>query len=826
MGTDAGTFAAVAALAVAFVALLIAFAQALQQYLVSGQLIRICDSVVYGNLPGQGHRVWEFSQFRFRVVYSIPQIGLSPSLWLGISSHVRASKYPSKQLPSLGASNSRKTQSAIAGEASWMSFTRTVQHSCDQSLRYTMVEGDADRCPADLPVVPMQLSMRDVVVVAIMAGMDCTDVSFQSQSLSMQGEAGTITSSRHPVLGSLIHFAPKQALGNHGIRAKNGTVNPQWVARMVGSISVAGCKYDLRDRKHFEEDESSWIQSAGVQNAVKSKGRMVLSSSSTLRQRRHPRPGTSTPADRKSTVDAFGARTVPEYHRPQDGKWSFSPLADESLVKPSKLQKSQPDQLLDQSVNWINRMGSSLRHTLRKANSSQTSTLDTEVLPISEPKNKHSQSKETQAIKGQPLVEPRSEDQMDPLINNASYRPAQTHLRRGTLTAYIADGRQLESTRPYFDKDTHPKMHQLLLKGNDNADSLQSSSPDAVDGGLVEPNSNRDDARNDYVVNKWQKIFKQRRNHRSRGRSRDDGTALLQYRGSRRPSPWVSSGGTVAGTKLNGLTKGGQLRIKDRDFEMSSDSDAGLHGSGSVLRQQDYSKSTEQPQRLSTKVSTSSHHVTESSPRRGRRRNSSLAKKPTRSELLAYGHVPIRAEKEPSHSDESHQRISAGSRIPGTKRRKVLIVSPEDTAAKDPEIVVPITSPLKMGIDRDAPSHPPQTMDAEILPPLTSSYRTSERKSILRQPTKRFPEEAHPVREGVAPLKLGKRGVPEGAKWTKIDRRLVNPEALDLGNERYEERADFVIVLRVLSKDEIEQYALKTQEIRGMIFAYSFVMMF
>ena len=90
------------------------------------------------------------------------------------------------------------------------------------------------------------------------------------------------------------------------------------------------------------------------------------------------------------------------------------------------------------------------------------------------------------------------------------------------------------------------------------------------------------------------------------------------------------------------------------------------------------------------------------------------------------------------------------------------------------------------------------------------------RRGILRPPREKFPEDPAPVREGVAPLKdAGKKGVPVNARWTKIDRKLVNPEALDAGNERYEERVDCVIVLRVLTKEEIQAYAAKTQEIRG-----------
>ncbi|KAH8701730.1 hypothetical protein BGW36DRAFT_290029 [Talaromyces proteolyticus] len=88
-------------------------------------------------------------------------------------------------------------------------------------------------------------------------------------------------------------------------------------------------------------------------------------------------------------------------------------------------------------------------------------------------------------------------------------------------------------------------------------------------------------------------------------------------------------------------------------------------------------------------------------------------------------------------------------------------------------------------------------------------------KSILKAPREKFPEEDNPIREGVAPLKdAHKKGIPPGARWTKIDRRLVNPAALELGHERFEERSEYVIVLRVLTKEEIQAYAVKTQEIR------------
>lgn len=59
-------------------------------------------------------------------------------------------------------------------------------------------------------------------------------------------------------------------------------------------------------------------------------------------------------------------------------------------------------------------------------------------------------------------------------------------------------------------------------------------------------------------------------------------------------------------------------------------------------------------------------------------------------------------------------------------------------------------------------------------------------------------------------------GIPPNAQWTKIDRRLVNPQALEEAHEIFEERPDYVIVLRVMTRDEIEVYAARTWEIRGM----------
>ncbi|KAI4600557.1 hypothetical protein KJ359_000916 [Pestalotiopsis sp. 9143b] len=85
-------------------------------------------------------------------------------------------------------------------------------------------------------------------------------------------------------------------------------------------------------------------------------------------------------------------------------------------------------------------------------------------------------------------------------------------------------------------------------------------------------------------------------------------------------------------------------------------------------------------------------------------------------------------------------------------------------------------------------------------------------------PTPQFPgfprQAAH---KGTTARKVdsSKKEVPPGARWTKINRRLVNPEALTIGKERFEVRDDFIIVLRVLSKEEIQAYATATAQLRG-----------
>ncbi|KAK3332615.1 hypothetical protein B0T19DRAFT_107789 [Cercophora scortea] len=416
---DAATISAIAALVVAGIALLVALAQALQQYFITGQLIRLCDSVVFGPLPGQGHRIWQPTQFRFRVIYKLPQISLQADLWPGkggaitksysigrdplpplanvqtpdqdaasktarrnnpsfcsdivisykprrwynpvswfgrtppdVASNLtrtstnatrstRASMngrgnatptdgskfdfrrlqfwkgpqkppelpsnqfYPeytreekppglasrakgwvrsklprrdsgdtSRDAASVDTDASFRPSSPTVGEASWVSFCRAIEFPCGDSVRIDFVEYDADRCPSDLVCAPMQVSMRDIIIMGLTVGMEITSASFDGKSVSMQGAVGTLTTSNHPVLGPILHFTPRsieaslpRAFGVVPFRlGARGSVDKRWMARTWDVCSVADRYYNSISRRTARRLDERWMKdNRGVQ---------------------------------------------------------------------------------------------------------------------------------------------------------------------------------------------------------------------------------------------------------------------------------------------------------------------------------------------------------------------------------------------------------------------------------------------------------------------------------------------------------------------------------------------------------------------------------
>ncbi|KAK2867752.1 hypothetical protein FQN49_003510 [Arthroderma sp. PD_2] len=163
------------------------------------------------------------------------------------------------------------------------------------------------------------------------------------------------------------------------------------------------------------------------------------------------------------------------------------------------------------------------------------------------------------------------------------------------------------------------------------------------------------------------------------------------------------------------------------------------------------------------------------------------------------------------HSDGGREKYRYKPSPPREPERRPRELSPIDSDTKRPAY-----SPRHDNFVEITPRDPNATPTKRSPPPpARTSPEPQTPKGILKQPTQKFPEEPRAVREGVAPLKdQPKKGVPTGARWTKIDRRLVSPSALE-GRERFEERPDYVIVLRVLSREEIEQYAVASARIRA-----------
>jgi len=142
--------------------------------------------------------------------------------------------------------------------------------------------------------------------------------------------------------------------------------------------------------------------------------------------------------------------------------------------------------------------------------------------------------------------------------------------------------------------------------------------------------------------------------------------------------------------------------------------------------------------------------------------------------------------------------------------------TPRESLTKDPRDASEIRKELNERRPRD-PLQPNENRQLRVVSPPREKAEEKPVKSILRPPREKFPEDPAPIREGVAPLKDAKKdGIPPDARWTKISRKLVNPEALEAGKERFEAREDFVIVLRVLTREEVQGYAEVTQRIRGL----------
>ncbi|OJJ41633.1 hypothetical protein ASPWEDRAFT_278209 [Aspergillus wentii DTO 134E9] len=271
------------------------------------------------------------------------------------------------------------------------------------------------------------------------------------------------------------------------------------------------------------------------------------------------------------------------------------------------------------------------------------------------------------------------------------------------------------------------------------------------------------------------------RQHRRRRRPRPEDEMGRQPHDDRALRK-ITAGESVASRSSAGLGTAGLGYSDDFDYELSPRSDRHRPRAPGYDEHRHHNRSSRPSRR---RVESDSDAYTSDEDLKDYRREPAAPKAPGSDSSAGSG------------KDQSQHLTVARPRRRSKSRPRILEASPTQEPGSGSS-----QEDLKTSVTVD----PTPTKELEAPPP----------RGILKPPREKFPEEPNPVREGVAPLKdAHKKGIPPGARWTKVDRRLVNPAALEASNERFEERSEYVIVLRVLTKEEIQAFAVKTQEIRG-----------
>lgn len=116
---------------------------------------------------------------------------------------------------------------------------------------------DADRLPSDLHVVPMQVSLRDVIAFGLLMGMSVTES--ERAPLEMTGPSSSITNSMHPLIGRLIHFSAFATTPRSFYKGlRNGEISRSWLHRLQGVATTANRSYDESKREHYEALGRKW----------------------------------------------------------------------------------------------------------------------------------------------------------------------------------------------------------------------------------------------------------------------------------------------------------------------------------------------------------------------------------------------------------------------------------------------------------------------------------------------------------------------------------------------------------------------------------------
>ena len=199
---------ALVALVVAGVALVVAAGQLTQQLMATAYVIRKCDRIVTGSLTRGGGRQWHWRQFRFTVKYQAIIFALPPSVYstLGINPTIKVDVAKPSQDLWLRAIQLRPNRTAM--QACWITFVQDlIKCACILPDGVDVREESGDRIPDDLTVAPARVDALTVMLVCIAMGMQVYKFSPTTGEITLSGGLGSISTSSHPVLGTLLHYS-------------------------------------------------------------------------------------------------------------------------------------------------------------------------------------------------------------------------------------------------------------------------------------------------------------------------------------------------------------------------------------------------------------------------------------------------------------------------------------------------------------------------------------------------------------------------------------------------------------------------------------------
>ncbi|KAL8744652.1 MAG: hypothetical protein Q9184_007973, partial [Pyrenodesmia sp. 2 TL-2023] len=543
--------------------------------------------------------------------------------------------------------------------------------------------------------------------------------------------------------------------------------------------------------------------------------------------------------------------------RPQDGEWLFS-----SSPNKSNTSDTHANQALTKIAEATDLLAPSVAETfwewVRRAFAAKSFGRRHEILPTSEPKrgNRVHDHKTTGVAKASNTYQANdsellgSDDIADQLNGQASRQRDDKKHRPRSLSLAVTDKMSVEqidesqlsphpkmmnqsSDRPLYSKAMKPSSdrQRLLLTNGGIYNARSDTIPIPVSPPVEILEAQRNETRSDFVADRWQKTFQQRRKERSRGRAqRDTQHHLIPRQISVKDARSSSSAHNRGSRKTRTVVKYPKLAIEnpplhkaDKEHETSSDgniSEASENGSrGSSVRRHSCVKTASKPQHGDLPDNAGGRRWPTSSRSDDLIETRRSSRRSHHGKMVVNGPNALRRDSAGSGEDLLRGRRRSSSFAAYSERHPVGSGHPSQPELLEQKAFV---KPVQ-GAKRVRVRSPEE--DTEELSPLELRGRSGsfspQMKPVLRQPTQHFPEDSGFVRPGVAAADQARPGkaIPKGARWTKIDGRLVSPEALQLGRERYEEMKGHVVVLRVLTREEVQRYAFITQELRAILAA-------